>query len=855
MTKKKQYNNIREEEENSIERHKNVSKNYRILSATFTNELDSIEKKSQLESGVVENKRISTGILCYDLFVNGGITIGMYSISGPEQSGKSTVSWNVVRSAINQKIPIIKFYNPEQTLDVDYGARILQVDDKSEVFGKKDEKGDKWVKPPVARYYTSPILENVLDDMKNTLNRLPDKEYLKTRDEWFLVFENTKKDKIRMQEFQKNGLNNYDKKLFGRTGKFWCSIGDDDNFQAVFILDSWPALVLKKQYDEDAGDNSMGQQARAFSDYIKKVKGNLISKRAIIWGVNQLRERPAVMMGCLAWNSKILLSDGSYKNIKTIVDNKENVEVLTKNPYNNKIEPKKVIDWYDNGLASKSRWLEFKLDIPFVYKSVKLDLKVTENHNIMLSNGLIKPARNIKKGDKLSFVPQIKSFDEKQKQVLLGSILGNSINIDRYHGILSLDSYYLYNDTKYYDWKSSILKDIIFNHCSNMKSIEKIRKRLEPWWLNVLDETTYSHPSDEIIMYNTSPTLIREIDPLGLAVWAMDDNSKNKNNIKLQSFSIEDAENIINNLNYRFGIDLKFNEWKDSLFNRDFSYGAYIKDSGLMELIAPHVPSFKHDKFFKKHKIREWKHNGIIFKPRYNRDKNYYCTSATVKDIQEIKVDGNRYDLQIEDNHNYIADGVVVLNSPEYEPGGNTLKYFSDVRTQLRPRSRMQGWDNKEPSVQKTGKKDSYDYKLLKAVKNKLGSPLDENEVWLRTWKSDYKKEGHGVDPVFDTYQYLLLTNQISGRKANFSINLKSVENIKFDWNKFKKLILAHYFNDKNLRKEIKSELKIKKLPDIREECFDQINNKTFKDLINFGKKQESDKDIDNFEETDIDDE
>ncbi len=56
----------------------------------------------------------------------------------------------------------------------------------------------------------------------------------------------------------------------------------------------------------------------------------------------------------------------------------------------------------------------------------------------------------------------------------------------------------------------------------------------------------------------------------------------------------------------------------------------------------------------------------------------------TKRVLPSTRVPRNRYDLQIEDNHTYLADHVVVHNSPETTPGGRALKFYSSVRLDIR---------------------------------------------------------------------------------------------------------------------------------------------------------------------------
>jgi recombination protein RecA len=77
----------------------------------------------------------------------------------------------------------------------------------------------------------------------------------------------------------------------------------------------------------------------------------------------------------------------------------------------------------------------------------------------------------------------------------------------------------------------------------------------------------------------------------------------------------------------------------------------------------------------------------------------------------------HRFDLEVEGHHTYLADGVVVHNSPETTPGGRALKFYSSVRLDIR---RMDAIKQGTESVGVRTK--------VKVVKNKLAPPFREAE-------------------------------------------------------------------------------------------------------------------------------
>jgi hypothetical protein len=136
------------------------------------------------------------------------------------------------------------------------------------------------------------------------------------------------------------------------------------------------------------------------------------------------------------------------------------------------------------------------------------------------------------------------------------------------------------------------------------------------------------------------------------------------------------------------------------------------------------------------------------------------------------------------------------FGNPEYEPGGEALKLFSDVRMRLASRaiSAVQGavgkGVEKEPSVNMEGE-DTYRYIHGRAIKNKLSVP--DLESFFRLWITDANGEAQGFDPVFDTWNYLKATGQLIGKRSAMKIALQNGNKSRksLNWLEFKTLILG----------------------------------------------------------------
>lgn len=175
---------------------------------------------------------------------------------------------------------------------------------------------------------------------------------------------------------------------------------------------------------------------------------------------------------------------------------------------------------------------------------------------------------------------------------------------------------------------------------------------------------------------------------------------------------------------------------------------------------------------------------------------------------------------------NQLRSGIPIGGKPamDYEPGGNAVKYASDVRIRLTARAvpHASGALEEEDSVQFPKGVDTYRYIAMKGHKNKYGTPY--LETWFRLWQSDPKGKGHGFCIVYDTYQYLKVTGQMEGSLGRkMTITMPDLTISGLTWLDFKAIIL--FENDKKKLKEICKDLKIEKNPRLRERCFKQMKS------------------------------
>ena len=228
--------------------------------------------------------------------------------------------------------------------------------------------------------------------------------------------------------------------------------------------------------------------------------------------------------GCLSYMTPILLSNGQTMPIGKIVNEKLDVNVLTYNFNTGKLEEKKVVGWYNNGKTDK--WL--KIDIKRRRRGGRsCGIIVTPNHTVYVKEDNIiteKMAGSLKVGDKV-LVPG-NQLTNNVKQFIMGTLLGDGSFAGKRNIVVahSDDKQKFYNDFIENNFKHIFTSPtkLISGHGSNMRRFTS-REFAD---IDDFKREMYGNGNKKQVTID----YLNKLQPLGLAVWYMDDGSLIKHN-------------------------------------------------------------------------------------------------------------------------------------------------------------------------------------------------------------------------------------------------------------------------------------------------------------------------------------
>ncbi len=480
----------------------------------------------------------------------------------------------------------------------------------------------------------------------------------------------------------------------------------------MIVVDSVAALTPKDEIEGDMGQAQMGKQARLMSQALRKLTAITAKSKTIIIFINQIRMQLGVMFGCLNYKSQVTLADGTQEWIGKIVNQKLPVSVMSYDWRKRRMVAAPVTGWYNNGKTD--RFLQISAYGPS--GSGVAHVTCTPNHPVMTPTGW-RVAEELEKGD-LVMIAVTHRLNDLQREIIRGSLMGDGNLSPTYQknsmGVRFRLGHAL-KQGKYLKWKAKFFENISSTTYSDKRSIKFDMTPLPELYSM---RTSMYRDGKKVL----TPDFLSALTPLSLAIWYQDDGhldvrndtgDKGRIDICVQAMAPESRTALQQLLSERYGIVVRLHERgarKQAIASFD-----QANTEKFLQLIRFCIhPSMQY-------KTLPRYRRPLAISPKFGEPRQLALAVPIIRIGEKPRTRGmNRFDIRVRGHHNFLADGIIVHNSPETTTGGKALKFYTSVRLDIR----------RIASIKK-GEEVVGGRVRVKVVKNKVAAPFKTTEFDL----------------------------------------------------------------------------------------------------------------------------
>lgn len=346
---------------------------------------------------------------------------------------------------------------------------------------------------------------------------------------------------------------------------------------------------------------------------------------------------------CFPYHTYISTEKGKMKigHLEKMMSKKEDLpSVISFNEKTKSFENKKI----------KRVWCNGYKDVYEITLGGKRKIKATKNHKFLTIKGWVK-MKDLKIGDAIlsnyTEQPYHSVFKDDKLDIILGTCIGDS-NIDEMsNNIYRIRCVHGEKQEEYIRWKANLLNAKISEISENGYSSKKaFRFNTKGFYFDGL----------------TKINAIKNLTKKSLSVLFMDDGHLSKNGLTMTIHALAEYPDLVlelkNVLKTKFNIDSSFCNSKSSSTNK-VNYFLRLNKINIERfslLISPYIhPSMDYKVLNKHRKFCDLKNWNNLY------DNKFGCMTVT----KEMLLIGSKkvYDMEVEDNHNFIITSNTFVNS------------------------------------------------------------------------------------------------------------------------------------------------------------------------------------------------